>query len=167
MVFDGVASCGRKVEIDMHAKGMDAEMIDVAAFGEEDIRAFMRDPFVMFGTDGIPTGPLPHPRTYGTFARVLGRYVRAEPVLDLPEAIRKMTSLPAQRLGLADRGRIQPGGAADLVLLDPITILDSATYVDPKQAPEGIHSVWVNGALAWQAGQPTGAEAGCVLRHRV
>ena len=125
----------------------------------------IRHPSIMIGTDGLPNGDMPHPRTYGTFARILGRYVREEHVLDLPEAVRKMTALPAQRLGLKDRGRLQPGFAADLVAFDPETVADRATYLDPIQPPAGIYHVWVNGVLAVRDGRPTGARAGHALRR--
>ena len=137
----------------------------VFAFHDTDIRTFLRHPWIMIGTDGIPVGDRPHPRTYGTFARILGHYVREEGVLDLPEAIRKMTSLPARRLGLKDRGHIQTGHAADLVAFDPLVIRDRATYLDPAQPPAGIHYIWVNGVLALHDGQPTGEQAGRAFRH--
>lgn len=119
----------------------------------------------MVGTDGVPTERLPHPRTYGTFARILGHYVRDHGALDLPEAIRKMTSLPAQRLGLRDRGRIAPGCAADLVAFYPLQIHDRATYSAPVQPPAGIHRVWVNGILTACDGELIGGDGGRALRR--
>ena len=140
---------------------------------EDDVRTIMRDPHVGIGSDGLYTGRpgqpgrgRPHPRHFGTFPRVLGRYVREEGLLALPEAVRKMTSLSADALGLADRGRIRVGAAADLVLFDPATVLDRATFETPHAAPEGIGAVVVNGVPVVLDGEPTGATPGRVLRHR-
>ena len=134
---------------------------------EEDVRAIMRDPHVGVGSDGLYTGRpgapapgRPHPRHFGTFPRVLGRYVRDEAVLTLPEAIRKMTSLSADVLGLPDRGRLRVGAAADLVLFDPGTIADRATFEVPHQPPAGIAAVVVNGVPVVLDGEPTGATPG-------
>jgi N-acyl-D-aspartate/D-glutamate deacylase len=139
---------------------------------EEDVRAIMRDPHVGVGSDGLYTGRpghsdrgRPHPRHFGTFPRVLGRYVRDEGILALPEAIRKMTSLSADVLGLRDRGRIRVGAAADLVVFDPATITDRATFEAPHQPPVGIAAVVVNGVPVVLDGEPTGATPGRVLRH--
>jgi N-acyl-D-amino-acid deacylase len=133
---------------------------------EDDVRTVMRAPFVNVCTDGLIMGR-PHPRVYGTYPRVLARYVREEGVLSLEEAIRKMTSLPAQRLGLADRGTIQTGMWADLVVFDAKQVLDRATYEDPFQYPEGIPHVLVNGEVVVERGEHTGARPGQVLRHVV
>ena len=104
-----------------------------------------------------------HPRGAGTFPRVLGRFVREKKWLTLPEAIRKMTSLPAWRLKLADRGAIKPGYFADLVLFNPATVIDNSTFDDPTKLSTGIEKVWVNGTLVWSDGKPTGARPGRVL----
>jgi N-acyl-D-amino-acid deacylase len=136
---------------------------------ESDVRRIMRHPQTMIASDGRLTFPdegRPHPRAYGTFPRVLGRYVRAAHVLTLETAIRKMTTMPADRLGLRDRGRIAEGCYADLVVFDPATIVDRATYQAPHQYPAGIDYVLVNGAIAVEAGQPTERHAGRLLRHR-
>jgi N-acyl-D-amino-acid deacylase len=139
---------------------------------EGDVRAILRDPGVGVGSDGLYTGRpgqpsrgRPHPRHFGTFPRVLGRYVRDEAVLALPEAVRKMTSLSADVLGLPDRGRIQVGAAADLVVFDPATIVDRATFEAPHEAPAGIAAVVVNGVPVVLDGEPTGATPGRVLRR--
>jgi N-acyl-D-amino-acid deacylase len=139
--------------------------------GVEDMLAILRHPNVSIGSDGIITTrpgqadlTKPHPRYYGTFARILGRYARTEPVLSLPEAVHKMTGLPAGALGLADRGRIRPGCAADLVLFDPARVIDRATYREPQQFPEGIDAVWVNGVAVVSEGRETGATPGMLLR---
>ncbi|MCL4532610.1 MAG: D-aminoacylase [Actinobacteria bacterium] len=130
---------------------------------EDVLRRLMRHPRGSFGTDGL-VGGQPHPRLYGTFPRVLGRYVREEKVLRLEEAIRKATSAPADRLRLANRGRIAPDMAADLVIFNPHTVIDKATYENPRQFPEGINWVIVNGTVVVREGRHTGARAGRSLR---
>jgi N-acyl-D-aspartate/D-glutamate deacylase len=143
------------------------------AIGEEDIAAVMRYPFTSIGSDGVATHPggtagddRIHPRTYGTFARVLGRYVRELGVLTLPEAVHKMTGLPASRLGLTDRGVIRPGAKADLTVFDPDRIADRSTFDDPHRFATGIEIVILNGHTVFAAGAPTGTLAGSVLRKR-
>ena len=116
------------------------------------------------GSDGLMVGERPHPRAWGTFARFLGRYVREFGVISLEECVRKMTSLPARRLGLNDRGTVQTGMAADLVVFDPDTVCDTATYEEPKSFPEGMPYVIVNGQVVKDAGRQTGMLAGRVLR---
>lgn len=140
---------------------------------EDDVRRILRDPLVAVGSDGLYMGlpgqedkSNPHPRHYGTFARVLGHYTRAEKVLELPEAIRKMTSLPARIMGLKDRGLIAPGYAADLVVFDPDEISDQATFEDPHREASGIRSVLVNGVPVIRDGRPGGDTPGQVLRHQ-
>ena len=127
---------------------------------------------IAIGSDGLYTGlpeqpdlTNPHPRHYGTFARVLGRYCREEKVLELPEAVRKMTSLPAQILGLADRGRLAPGCAADVVVFDPLTIADRATFEAPFETAVGIGEVLVNGIPVVRDGKTTGETPGRILRR--
>jgi len=119
---------------------------------DDDIRAFYRQPWVMVGSDG-GIG-VRHPRGAGTFPKVLGRYVRDQHWLTLPEAIRKMTSMPADRLQLRDRGRIAAGTVADLVLLNPSTVVDRSTFSDPTALPIGIERVFVAGELVWDTGKP-------------
>lgn len=137
---------------------------------EEDVRTVMRHPAVMFGSDGYAMSPAlgakPHPRSYGTFTRVLGHYVRELKLLSLEEAVRKMTSFPAARFRLWGRGLVRPGQAADLVLFDPDTVRDTATFEDPHQYSAGIDWVMVRGQVVWQDGKDTGAAAGEVLRAR-
>jgi N-acyl-D-amino-acid deacylase len=133
---------------------------------EEDVRMVMRHPSTMIGSDGLPTlAGKPHPRLYGTFARVLGHYARDEGLFSLTEAVHRMTGFPAKKFGFTDRGTLRAGARADLVLFDPDTIIDCGTFEDPKQMPKGIVSVYVNGALTVQDGKPTGARAGRVLRR--
>jgi N-acyl-D-amino-acid deacylase len=116
---------------------------------EEDMRRILRHPATMIGSDGLPNDPRPHPRLWGTFPRVLGRYCRELKLFSLPEAIYKMTGMPAQRFGLAQRGQIREGYYADLVLFDPERIADAATFSDPTLPAVGIEGVWVNGALSY------------------
>ncbi len=128
---------------------------------DEDIRAFYAWPWTMVSSDGGIE--YRHPRGAGTFPRVLGRFVRERGWLTLEEAIRKMTSLPASRLGLKDRGTIAVGRVADLVLFDPTTVIDNATFLEPFKLSTGIEKVWVSGTLAWEDGKSTGARPGRVL----
>jgi N-acyl-D-amino-acid deacylase len=128
---------------------------------ESDVKAFYQQPWVMVASDGGINAA--HPRGAGTFPRVLGVFVREKHWLTLPEAIRKMTSLPAQRLGWKDRGVIREGAYADLVLFNPDTVVDRSTYANPMALPTGIEKVFVNGALVWDSGKATGARPGVVL----
>ncbi len=132
---------------------------------EDDMRRILAHPATMIGSDGLPWDKHPHPRLWGAFPRVLGRYCRELKLFTLPEAIRKMTSMSAQRFGLAQRGQISEGYYADLVLFDPETISDSATFSDPTLPARGIHSVWVNGTLSYTSQGLTGNRAGRFL-HR-
>jgi N-acyl-D-aspartate/D-glutamate deacylase len=133
---------------------------------EDDVQQIMRHPFAMFETDGDPVGygqGHPHPRSYGTFPRILGRYVRELGILSLEEAIRRMTSLPAEQLGQHERGRIQEGMYADVTVFDPATIADLATYQDPHRYSRGIEHVVVNGIPVIRDGSLTGEKPGRVL----
>jgi N-acyl-D-amino-acid deacylase len=133
------------------------------SISEEDMRRILAHPATMIGSDGLPNDPRPHPRLWGTFPRVLGRYCREEKLINLPEAVHKMTGMPAQRFGLARRGLIRKDFCADLVLFDPEKIIDTATFADPVRAAEGIMSVWVNGVLSYSAEGSTGNRAGRFL----
>lgn len=132
---------------------------------EDDVRRVIADDHCMLGSDGLPSEGKPHPRLYGTMARAIQRYVREEPVMTLEEAVRKMTSLPARKHLLKDRGVLAPGAFADLVLFDSSTIADVATYQEPRQYPTGIEYVIVNGAVAVDAGAQTDARSGRMLRR--
>jgi len=139
---------------------------------EEDVRTVLKHPLSMVGTDsssidGLPESPYTalHPRIFGSYPRILGKYVREEHLLPLEEAIRKMTSYPAQRLRLRDRGLLRPGCWADVVVFDPKTIDETATFGDPHQYPVGIEYVLVNGVVAVEEGKLTKALAGKVLRR--
>jgi N-acyl-D-aspartate/D-glutamate deacylase len=139
------------------------------ALSEEDVELVLHDPHTIIGSDGVATAPgapeKPHPRSYGTFPRVLSRYVRDRKVLPLGEALRRMTSLPAKRLKLTDRGRLEVGYNADITIFNPNTVQDNATFAEPHQFPTGIEYVFVNGVLTISKGEHTGARAGKVLRR--
>jgi N-acyl-D-amino-acid deacylase len=140
---------------------------------EEDMRYALQQSFVSVGSDGTAVatlGPLstghPHPRYYGTFPRVLGRYVRQEHVLTLEEAIRKMTSANAAKIGVFDRGILRPGMMADITVFDAAHIIDNATYESPHQYATGVEYVVVNGKIVIDHGQPTGARPGTILKRQ-
>ena len=128
-------------------------------------------PWVSFGSDAESSAPAgvflksnPHPRAYGNFARLLGKYVRDEKIIPLPEAIRRLTSLPAGNLKLDRRGALKPGYFADVVVFDPIRIEDHATYDKPHQYSTGVLDVFVNGVQVLKDGEHTGAKPGRVVR---
>jgi len=135
---------------------------------EDDMRAALKHPLVSIGSDGTAVSAEkaighPHPRYYGTFPRVLGRYVREEKLLTLEEAVRKMTSANAAKIHVYDRGLLRPGQWADVTVFDPRTVIDRATFEKPHQYAVGIHYVAVNGALVLDRGQPTGARPGAIV----
>ena len=144
---------------------MEAGII-IFMMGDEDIERILKDPGTMIGSDGVPSfgNSKPHPRMTGTFPRILGRYARDKGVITLEDAIRKMTSLPAQTFRLHKKGIVRPGMDADLVVFDPQTIIDKSTFEDPLQSPEGIGWVIVNGEIAAEKGTITGATSGKVMR---
>jgi len=134
---------------------------------EDDVKSVMSVPWVSIGSDGsalnLKYPGFPHPRSFGTFPRVLGKYVREEGVLGLEEAVRKMTSLPAQILRLKDRGLLKEGYWADVAIFDAATVSDPATYENPQQYAKGVPFVLVNGALVIDNGNHTGAHPGKVI----
>jgi len=137
------------------------------AMAEEDLERILSHPATMVASDGeIPIfgKAAPHPRSYGTFARVLGRYVRERGLLTLEQAVRKMSSFPAQRLGLLDRGVLRPGLKADLAVFDRARVADKATFEQPHQYAEGFRLVVVNGQVVFRDGAMTGARPGRILR---
>ncbi|MFZ5823074.1 MAG: N-acyl-D-amino-acid deacylase family protein [Bacillota bacterium] len=142
--------------------------VSMAVFisSEENVERFLAHEYGTIGSDGLLVGK-PHPRAYGSFPRALGHYVREKGLLSLPQMIRRMTSLPAQRLGLQDRGLLRPGMKADMVIFDPDTIAEVSTYADPRRYPVGIQAVVVNGAVTVENGRLTGARRGMVLRKGV
>jgi dihydroorotase/N-acyl-D-amino-acid deacylase len=136
------------------------------AIDEDDLQRILRHPATMIGSDGeVPIFGVasPHPRSYGTFVRVLGRYVRELNVITLEDAVRKMSSFPAQRIGLADRGVLREGMKADIAIFDPATVRDVATFERPHQYAEGVICVIVNGQVAFESGKMTAARPGRVL----
>ena len=139
----------------------------VAAFGmdEGDVRMVMAHPSTMIGTDGLDRGSKPHPRAWGTYPRVLGRYVREEGVISLADAVWRMSGFPAKKFALKDRGEIRSGAFADIVLFDPDTVIDRATFEDPRNGPEGMPHVIVNGQFVVRDGRHTHARAGRALRR--
>jgi N-acyl-D-amino-acid deacylase len=128
-------------------------------------RRFLRHPGAMIGTDSVFVGTKPSPRTYGSYPRILGQFVRDEALLGLEDAVARMTSMPAARLGLRDRGTIRDGTVADLVIFDPATVRSDATIDDPTRDPEGIETVIVGGEVVVDGGRPTGARPGRGLRR--
>ena len=138
------------------------------AMDERDLVRILAHPATMIGSDGeVPVfgRANPHPRSYGTFARVLGRYVREQKVVTLEEAVRKMSGFPAARLRLFDRGVLRAGLKADLAVFDPATVRDTATFTAPHQYAEGFSLVVVNGQVVFEKGAMTTARPGQVLRH--
>jgi len=149
----------------LDAEGIAATVV-LHVMCEDDVRTVLRHPTTMIGSDGLPTlRGKPHPRLYGTFARVLGTYARDEHVLPLETAVHRMTGLPARKFGIEGRGELRPGAFADLVVFDPARIADIATYQDPHHPPAGIAHVFVNGAQVVRDGAHTGARPGRTLRR--
>jgi dihydroorotase/N-acyl-D-amino-acid deacylase len=159
--IDPVGAARRVIDAEGHAAA-----VVIHSMNEDDVLTVMAHPSTMIGSDGVPAvGGRPHPRLYGTFARVLGHYVRDERVLSLEEAIHRMTGMAAAKFGLAGRGVIETGSWADLVLFDPATVDDVATYESPRHHPVGIRSVWVNGTPVVSDGVHTGERPGRAVRR--
>jgi N-acyl-D-amino-acid deacylase len=153
----------------------DGSRVGVAYFlmSEENVRREVALPWVSFGSDADAPAPegvfllsSEHPRAYGNFVRVLAKYVRDEKVITLEEAIRKLSAFPAQNLSLKERGMLRPGYFADVVIFDPATVQDHATYEHPHQLATGVDDVWINGIRALRNGEATGAASGRVVRGR-
>jgi N-acyl-D-amino-acid deacylase len=134
---------------------------------EDDVRTVMAHPSTMIGSDGLPMGGKPHPRLYGTFPRVIGRYARESGLITLEQAIHRMTGMPAEKFHLRDRGVIREGAFADLVVFDAREILDTATYSDPRRYPNGISHVFVNGTAVVRDGAHIGARPGRAIRRQI
>ncbi len=171
-----IASARRMEPIDALLGLLDEENGSVPFIGhamsEKNVDELLAHPLVMVGSDGRSMAPVkraartrPHPRSYGTFARVLSHYARDRKLLDLPAAVRKMTSLPADQVGLRDRGRLAKGMKADVVVFDPLRVRDEATFQDPHRYPAGIPYVLVNGTLVVEKESHTGRRPGKVLRR--
>lgn len=163
--------------LDEIAKALDTSLDDAAAqllpagaiyfmMSEDDVRRVLAFPHTMIGSDGLPHDEHPHPRLWGTFPRVLGHYARDVKLFTLEEAVRRMTALSAAQFGLTDRGVLRTGAYADLVLFDPATIADAATFDRPKTPAKGIAEVFVNGRPVWRDGQATGNRPGRALRRQ-
>ncbi len=138
------------------------------AMSEQDVVRIMQHEKTMVASDGgihMPADDMPHPRNYGSFSRVLGLYVRERGILDFAEAVHRMSMMPADRIGLSDRGRIEEGAIADIAVLDPETVADRATFRNPHQFSIGVHHVFVNGVPVLLDRRMTGARPGRVLRH--
>jgi N-acyl-D-amino-acid deacylase len=142
------------------------------AMDEDNLKKVLSSPLVMIGSDGstaAPDGKLatgkPHPRYYGTFVRVLGKYCREEKCFDLPTAVKKMTTMPAEKIGLKKRGSIVKGNFADITIFNQKTVIDKATFTEPHQTAEGIEYVLVNGKVVIDKSKHTGLRPGSVLRH--
>jgi N-acyl-D-amino-acid deacylase len=162
--------------VDAYLRLLEEEETAVSFIGHgmspENVERVLRHPLVMIGSDGSSMAPVgkaaegrPHPRSCGTFARVLGYYARERGIFDLPTAVRKMTSQPADQIGLPDRGRIARGKKADLVVFNAARVRDTATFDDPHRYPEGVPCVLVNGVTVVERGAHTGARPGRVLRR--
>jgi N-acyl-D-amino-acid deacylase len=159
--------------LDVLIADQDATGATYFSMSEQDVETAMRQPWVSVGIDAgsraadSTVKEMPHPRAYGSFPRILCRYVRERRVITLEDAVRKFTALPAQRVGLDDRGVLKAGMFADLTLFDPATVCDRATFDNPVQTSVGIRHVVVNGVPVLRDGTPTGARPGRGLRHRV
>lgn len=153
----------RESEAMRKTTGRSTQSVIGTSMVEPDVERIMRWPHTNLSTDGALAGP--HPRGYGAFPRFLGVYVRERKVLSLEEAVRRMTSLAAEHMGIRDRGRIAPGMFADLVLFDPATVIDRATPQQPHLTPVGITRVWVNGQQVFANGTTTGARPGRTIRR--
>lgn len=169
----------------LHGKDADETLIDLLIedkspaagvyflISEQNMKRMLQLPYVTFGSDGASIAPTPtfenfgmvHPRTYGTFARVLGKYVREDSLFTLEEAVHRMSALPAQRLGLQKRGELKPGNFADLVVFNPETIQDHATFTEPHQFASGVQHVFINGKQVLANGEHTGAKPGRIIRN--
>jgi N-acyl-D-amino-acid deacylase len=140
-------------------------VVVIETMDEEDVRMVMRHPSTMIGSDGLAMGSRPHPRLYGTFPRVLARYARDAGLMSLEEAVHRMTGMSAAKFHLKDRGELREGYFADLVIFDPASLTDTATYEQPRRYPEGLSHVFVNGTAVVREGLHTGARPGRALRR--
>ena len=170
MTFGTVAKKLNKDPWDVICDLLVEEDLQVAfyTFGGDmnDVKVMVTHPAHMFCSDALRIGDMPNPRTYGAFPKVLGQLVRDEKVMRLEQAIRKMTSFPAQRFGIVDRGLLRDGMKADVTLFDPLIISGPATYAQPKRSPVGIEYVIINGKIVMENGKHTGQLPGEALRMR-
>ena len=168
-----IVELAEKRGVDPYTAAFDLLMEEENAVGmvdfygtEEHVKRFMMRPEMNACTDGLLCPGKPHPRLYGSFVRILGKYVREENLMSLEQAIYKMTAKPASVLGLTDRGTLKVGNWADITIFDPNTVIDKGTFTDPIQFPDGIAYVIVNGQVAVDHGKHTGALNGQVIRHK-
>src|SRR5208282_5821188 len=140
-------------------------VVVMETMNEEDVRTVMRHPTTMIGSDGLALGSKPHPRLYGTFPRVLARYARDAGLMSLEEGVHRMTGMPAAKFAIKDRGLVREGFFADLVIFDPVHLIDTATYEQPRRYPEGLGHVLVNGTAVVRDGLHTGARPGRAIRR--
>lgn len=168
-----IVELAEKRGVDPYTAAFDLLMEEENAVGmvdfygtEEHVKRFMMRPEMNACTDGLLCPGKPHPRLYGSFVRILGKYVREEKLMSLEQAIYKMTAKPASVLGLTDRGTLKVGNWADITIFDPNTVIDKGTFTDPIQFPDGIAYVIVNGQVAVDHGKHTGALNGQVIRHK-
>ena len=164
VVFSGAAEW--RVDRQEAARRLEPAGAVYFSMDEADVRRILAFEHTMIGSDGLPHDSHPHPRLWGSFPRVLGHYAREEGLFPMEEAVRRMTGLPAAKFGLTNRGAIRPGAHADITVFDPETVIDRATFAEPKQPAAGIELVMVNGELIWQDGAPTGARPGRALRRQ-
>jgi N-acyl-D-aspartate/D-glutamate deacylase len=158
--LDATATCRRVL-----ANAPQATVV-MHSMDEEDVRRVMRHPSTMIGSDGLPTPEgRPHPRLYGSFARVLGHYARDLALFPLEEAVYKMTGFPSRKFGLHERGLVRPGWFADLVAFDPVSVIDVGTFEEPNEYPEGIVHVLVNGESVIENGAHMRRRPGRALRR--
>jgi len=163
----------RDLMIEEASNGPGTVEIFIFVTSKENVRRIIAHPLVVIAADGMAVAPYgilrnrKHPRCYGTFARILGKYVREEKILSLEQAIRKMSSVTAQKFGLEDRGQIKEGYFADLVIFDSDKVIDRATYEDPYQYPDGIDQVIVNGQVVVQYGEHTKRLPGKILKKSI
>jgi N-acyl-D-amino-acid deacylase len=146
-----------------HGGLMHSILVILYEMSEEDVETVIRHPLSMIASDSVNTTGKPHPRVFGTYSRVLAKYVREKRILTLEEAVQKMTSMPAKKIGLADRGVLKEGKKADLAIFDSSKVQDRATFSNSNQLSEGVKYVFVNGKKAWQNGGPTSLRGGLVL----
>ena len=132
---------------------------------DEDVERILSHPLAMIGSDGIPHDEHPHPRLWGTFPRVLGYYTREKKLFDLETAVHKMTGIPSKNFNLHKRGTLKDGSFADIVIFDPDTIRDCASFENPTETSDGVNTVLVNGTIAWSNGTGTGSRSGHLLKN--
>jgi N-acyl-D-amino-acid deacylase len=148
-----------------HGGAMHSILVILFEMSEDDVDTVISHPLSMIASDSVNPMGKPHPRVFGTCSRVLAKYVRERGVLTLEEAVRKMTSMPARKIGLSGRGELKKGNIADLAIFDPKKVQDKATFSKSDQLSEGMKYVFVNGKKACENGRPTSLRGGLVISH--